>query len=75
MASSASVKGLVDGVVESYGRLDCAHNNAGIEGVLVPIPEYPEEIWDRVLGINLTGVFLCLKHEIPRMLEGAAGPS
>ena len=75
VASSASVKGLVDGVVESYGRLDCAHNNAGIEGVLVPIPEYPEEIWDRVLGINLTGVFLCLKHEIPRMLEGAAGPS
>ncbi len=73
VASSASVKGLVDGVVESYGRLDCAHNNAGIEGVLVPIPEYPEEIWDRVLGINLTGVFLCMKHEIPRMLEGGGG--
>ncbi|MDP8952846.1 MAG: SDR family oxidoreductase [Actinomycetota bacterium] len=70
VASSASVKGLVDGVVESYGRLDCAHNNAGIEGVLVPIPEYPEETWDRVLGINLTGVFLCMKYEIPRMLEG-----
>ena len=69
VASSTSVQGLVDGVVESYGRLDCAHNNAGIEGVLVPIPEYPEEIWDRVLVINLTGVFLCMKYEIPRMLE------
>ena len=57
VASSTSVKGLVDGVIESYGRLDCAHNNAGIEGVLVAIVEYPEEVWVRVLGINVTVVF------------------
>jgi NAD(P)-dependent dehydrogenase (short-subunit alcohol dehydrogenase family) len=59
--------------VESFGRLDCAVNNAGIEGVLAPTADYPEEAWNRVLAINPTGAFLCMKHEIPLMLEDGGG--
>jgi NAD(P)-dependent dehydrogenase (short-subunit alcohol dehydrogenase family) len=67
------VEALISGTMEIFGRLDCAVNNAGIEGVLAPTADYPEETWNRVLGINLTGAFLCMKHEIPRMLEGGGG--
>lgn len=73
VSNAAEVEALVGAAVESYGRLDCAVNNAGIEGVLATTAEYPEETWNRVLGINLTGVFLCMKHEIPRMLEAGGG--
>jgi NAD(P)-dependent dehydrogenase (short-subunit alcohol dehydrogenase family) len=66
------VEALISGTMEIFGRLDCAVNNAGIEGVLAPTADYPEETWNRVLGFNLTGAFLCMKHEIPRMLEGGA---
>jgi NAD(P)-dependent dehydrogenase (short-subunit alcohol dehydrogenase family) len=67
------VEALADGAMETFGRLDCAVNNAGIEGLLAPTADYPEETWNRVLSINLTGAFLCMKHEIPRMLEGGGG--
>ena len=67
------VEALISGTMEIFGRLDCAVNNAGIEGVLAPTADYPEETWNRVLDINLTGAFLCMKHEIPRMLEGGGG--
>ena len=73
VSSASEVESLVNEAVESYGRLDCAVNNAGIEGALAPTAEYPDETWNRVLGINLTGVFLCMKHEIPRMLETGGG--
>ena len=73
VSSASEVESLVNEAVESYGRLDCAVNNAGIEGDLAPTAEYPDETWNRVLGINLTGVFLCMKHEIPRMLETGGG--
>jgi NAD(P)-dependent dehydrogenase (short-subunit alcohol dehydrogenase family) len=62
---------LVQAAVEGYGRLDCAHNNAGISGSTgaAPAPhEYPEDLWDRVIAINLKGVWLCLKYEVQQML-------
>jgi NAD(P)-dependent dehydrogenase (short-subunit alcohol dehydrogenase family) len=64
---------MVDQTVRIYGRLDCAHNNAGIA-----TPGQTHEIaldaWDRVLAVNLTGVFLCLKHEIAQLpAQGGGG--
>ena len=59
--------------VEAFGRLDFAINNAGIEGEFQGITEFSEELWDRVLDINLKGTFLCLKYESAAMLEGGHG--
>jgi NAD(P)-dependent dehydrogenase (short-subunit alcohol dehydrogenase family) len=66
---TADVEALVAQTVAAYGRLGYAHNNAGILGPLVPLHEYPDDAWDRVLAVNLTGVFLCLKHEV-RLMRG-----
>lgn len=73
VSDDADVAALVRAAVETFGRLDCAHNNAGIEGVQAPTAETPEENWDRVLRVNLKGVWLCMRHEIPAMLEGGGG--
>ena len=74
VSKAEDVQALVAGVVETYGRLDCAYNNAGIEGFMEGrLHEYPEDIWDRLIDINLKGVWLCLKYEIPRMLEQGGG--
>jgi NAD(P)-dependent dehydrogenase (short-subunit alcohol dehydrogenase family) len=70
---AAEVQALVQKTVEKFGRLDIAFNNAGIEGVLVPIVEQSEEDWDRTIDINLKGVWLCLKHEIRQMLKQGGG--
>ena len=69
MAEVASVEAMVKKTVETYGRLDCAHNNAGVEGALIRTTEYEEDQWDQVIRINLTGVWLCMKYEIPQMLQ------
>ena len=74
VSRAADVEALINGAVEAYGRLDCAHNNAGIGGgPNVPIHEYPEEDWDRVIAINLKGVWLCIKQEIIQMLKQGGG--
>ena len=62
------VQHLIEEVVESYGRLDCAHNNAGITGPAYPTGQYPEEEWNAVIRINLTGIFLCMRFELEQML-------
>jgi NAD(P)-dependent dehydrogenase (short-subunit alcohol dehydrogenase family) len=63
---------LVRTAVEAYGRLDCAHNNAGIaDGG--PTHECPEQVWARVIAVNLTGVWLCMKHELAQMLVQGGG--
>ena len=67
------VKALIDKVIATYGKLDCAHNNAGIEGMMAPCTECTEENWDRTIAINLTGVFLCCKYELPHMVEQGGG--
>jgi NAD(P)-dependent dehydrogenase (short-subunit alcohol dehydrogenase family) len=73
VASAAEVEALIAATVATYGRLDCAHNNAGIEGVAAPTADYPEADWDRVIAINLKGVWLCMKHEIPQMQRQGGG--
>ncbi len=69
----ADVARLLDATMRHYGRLDFACNNAGIEGTQAPAAEYPEEMWDRVIAVNLTGVWQCMKHEIPAMLAHGGG--
>jgi NAD(P)-dependent dehydrogenase (short-subunit alcohol dehydrogenase family) len=76
VASRGDVEALVRAAVETYGRLDCAHNNAGIEGASPPgtmFHEYPDELWDQVLSINLKGVWLCMRAEIIQMLAQGGG--
>ena len=74
VSKSDDVAALVARTVETYGRLDCAYNNAGIEGYMAGrLHEYPEDTWDRLIDINLKGVWLCLKHEIPQMLQQGGG--
>jgi NAD(P)-dependent dehydrogenase (short-subunit alcohol dehydrogenase family) len=64
---------MVEHAVTTYGGLDCAHNNAGIAAPMVPLAEYPDDGWDRTIAVMLTGVYHCLKAEIPRMLERGGG--
>lgn len=67
------VKQMVAQTVEAFGRLDYAHNNAGIDGEQAPLADQPLENWNRVIGINLSGVFYGMKYEIPAMLEQGGG--
>ena len=64
---------MVRKTVEKFGRLDVAFNNAGIEGAWVPIAEQLEEDFDRVIDINVKGVWLCLKYQIQQMLKQGTG--
>jgi NAD(P)-dependent dehydrogenase (short-subunit alcohol dehydrogenase family) len=79
VSKAVEVQALISKAVETYGRLDCAHNNAGISGagiggdLRVLTAEYPEERWHQVLAVNLTGVWLCMKYEIPQMLHQGGG--
>jgi NAD(P)-dependent dehydrogenase (short-subunit alcohol dehydrogenase family) len=73
VSRAAEVAALMSHVVERYGRLDYAHNNAGIEGSIVPFLDYPDEVFDRVIAVNLRGVWLCLKAELPLLLAQGGG--
>jgi NAD(P)-dependent dehydrogenase (short-subunit alcohol dehydrogenase family) len=74
VSQAIEVQALVSTAVETYGRLDCAHNNAGIAGELGAFTAtYPADIWQQVLAVNLTGVWLCMKYEIPQMLTQGSG--
>ncbi|MEU4535624.1 SDR family NAD(P)-dependent oxidoreductase [Streptosporangium sp. NPDC023825] len=72
VSDSASVAGLVEQVVARHGGLDIAINNAGVFA-MGEVADLPEEDFTRVVGVNLTGVFLAMKHEIPAMLAGGGG--
>src|SRR6266436_4225035 len=67
------VEAMVAKTIASYGRIDCAFNNAGIEGRMANTVECTEETWDRTIAINLKGVWLCMKYEIPQMLKQGGG--
>jgi NAD(P)-dependent dehydrogenase (short-subunit alcohol dehydrogenase family) len=73
VADAASVEALIQRTVDAYGRLDIAVNNAGIAGGNRPFVEVTEETFDRVIAINLKGVFLGMKYEIPAMLAVGGG--
>lgn len=72
VGDAAQVENLVAATLRAYGRLDFAFNNAGIEGAQAPLADYPDEMWQRVLAINLTGVWQCMKHEL-RVMQDRGG--
>lgn len=73
ISNKAEVQNCVTQVVNRYGRLDCAVNNAGIEGEQAPTAECSEQNWDRVISINLKGTWLCMKYELEQMLKQKSG--
>ena len=73
VSSPSDVQAMVRAAVGTYGSLDCAVNNAAIEGGGRPLAETSEEDWNRSIAVNLTGVFLCMKFEIPAMLDRGGG--
>jgi NAD(P)-dependent dehydrogenase (short-subunit alcohol dehydrogenase family) len=67
------VKAALEKTIETFGRLDFAFNNAGVEQATAALADITEEEWDRIVAINLRGVFLCMKYEIPLMLKQGGG--
>ena len=70
---SSQVQAVVDGIVAAHGRLDFAHNNAGICPVGYSVDTLTEDVWERVIGVNLKGVWLSLKHELAVMRRQRSG--
>jgi NAD(P)-dependent dehydrogenase (short-subunit alcohol dehydrogenase family) len=73
VTQSASVRDYVQRTVAAYGRIDCFFNNAGIEGTVASTEAYEEAVFDRVIAVNLKGVFLGMRHVLPVMLSQGAG--
>jgi 3alpha(or 20beta)-hydroxysteroid dehydrogenase len=73
VSSSEDVQGYVREAVGAFGSLDVLFNNAGIEGAVAPLAEYPEDAFDTVIAVNLRGVFLGLRHVLPVMLAQGSG--
>jgi NAD(P)-dependent dehydrogenase (short-subunit alcohol dehydrogenase family) len=73
VTNPADVANLVDRSVARFGRLDYAHNNAGVQTPSAYTADCSLDDWNRTLAVNLTGVFLCMREEIPRLLEGGGG--
>lgn len=73
VSSEPEVEALLGDVQARFGHLDCAFNNAGVNSVGMPIDEFDLAEWTRVITVNLTGVFLCMKHELRLMKERGAG--
>ncbi len=69
VSGDANVKMMIDQVIENYGRLDYAFNNAGVEGLSALTHECTNDNWEKTIGINLKGVWLCMKYEIPHLLK------
>ena len=73
VADEAQVRGFIGATLQRHGRLDVLFCNAGIEGAIAPIADYPVEMFDRVLAVNVRGVFLGLKHALPPMQRQGGG--
>ena len=73
VSQAVQVEALISRTVESYGRLDCALNNAAIGGMKLAIDEHTEDDFDRTMAVNVKGVWLCMKYQIPQMLKQGGG--
>ncbi len=73
VSQAADVRRLVETTIQKYGKLDVLFSNAGIDGPFGPLTELSEEDWDRIIDINLKGMFLCAKFSIPLMLANGKG--
>ena len=73
VSSQQGAELMVETAVSKFGRLDAAHNNAGIEIAGKAIADLPRDDWDKVISVNLSGVFACMKAQIPALLESGGG--
>ena len=73
VTKSADVQAYVKATLDAYGAIDCFHNNAGIEGSVAPTAEYDEDMFDRVMAVNVKGVFLGMRHVLPVMIKQGRG--
>lgn len=73
VSKEGDVMAMVEQTIKEYGRLDYAYNNAGTEGSMSLIQDVSEADWDNTVNVNLKGIFLCIKHEIPAMLNNGGG--
>ena len=73
ISKAHEVDAMVQAALSAYGRLDCAFNNAGIAGAQALTADYTEEAWNRVLAVNLTGTWLCIRAELPHMAKQGRG--
>ena len=73
VSDDAQVAAMVDSTIKFFGRLDVAFNNAGVMAKLAPTADSTREEWDRVIGINLRGVWSCMKHELRHMVREGTG--
>lgn len=70
---AAEVQAYVKTTLAKYGRIDCFFNNAGIEGKVAPVTDYDDAVFDQVIGVNVKGVFLGMKHVLPEMIRQGGG--
>lgn len=73
MTQADDVKAALDKTIEAFGRIDCAFNNAGVEQPVTALADLTEAEWDRIASVNLRGVFLCMKYQIPLLLKQGGG--
>lgn len=73
VSDSAEVESLVERAVSEFGSLDVAFNNAGLLPPTAPLAEQTEEDWDRIMAVDVTGVFLCMKHQLAQMVKAGRG--
>ncbi|MBZ0284791.1 MAG: glucose 1-dehydrogenase [Anaerolineae bacterium] len=73
VSKAAEVETLIRETIAAFGRLDCAVNNAGVGGDMLPTDRREESMWDLVMNVNLKGVWLCMKYELPIMQEQKSG--
>jgi NAD(P)-dependent dehydrogenase (short-subunit alcohol dehydrogenase family) len=72
VSESAATRAYIDGTLAKWGRLDVLFSNAGISGVIRPIADYPEEVFDSVMAVNVRATFLACKYGLPKMTDGGA---
>lgn len=73
VSKTAQVETMIEKSIARFGKIDFAFNNAGIEGLMANTHECTEENWDKTMGINLKGIWLCMKYELPQMLKASKG--